>query len=159
MEHADEGEDSASIQREQERQTRTRALRSVEQQLKNLRQMRLLDQLTDEEFCGDRQRLSLERAALLKAMNDDNSPGRTIEPLSSFFSFAQLAEKRFVEGDQNQKRTILLNVASNLFVGQRILQIEARKPFQLLLERPKSAAMCAWLDDVRKNLATGSSGC
>ena len=93
MEHADQGEDSAQIQREQERQTRERALRGVEQQLKNLRQMRLLDHLTEEEYWVDKQRLSIERGALLKALNGDNGLARTIEPLSSFFSFAQLAEK------------------------------------------------------------------
>lgn len=153
MEHADEGDEGQAIKALQEQ--REKQLRSLQQQQKNLREMRLLNHLSEDEFWQERQRLSAQEEALKRAIREQE-PAGTIEPLTSVLSFAQLAENQFLKGSPQEKRSIVLKTVSHLFVKDRIVRIEAKKAYQQLLVRPSSSAWQAWLNDLRKNLATGS---
>jgi len=48
------------------------------------------------------------------------------------FEFACAARKRFAKGDAGTKKEILLAIGSNLTLKDKILRIEARKPFFIL---------------------------
>jgi len=137
---------------EESKRAREKAIKAVEKQLGNLKQMRLLDHITEDEYFSDRQKLLIEKEALLKAMESEQGGERVIEPLKNFFSFASLAKKRFEEGDQRLRRKILVAAVSNLWVKDRRVLIEAKKPFQLLLDRPQSPLSWTWLDDVRTSI-------
>ena len=131
---------------------RERRMNQIEQQLKNLRHMRLTDQISDEEHLEERNQLLSERLGLEKAQRSEVEVGGIIKPFKELISFANLAQTKFKNGDKMEKRRILQTVLSNLFVQQRILRMETKKPFQLLLERPSNADMRAWCDEVRKNM-------
>ena len=139
---------------EESKRAREKAIKVVEKQLGNLKHMRLLDHITEEEYFCDRQKLLIEKEALLKAMETEQGGERVIEPLKRFFSFASLAKKRFEEGDQSLRRKILVAAVSNLWVKDRKVVIEAKKPFQLLLDRPQSPLSWTWLDDVRTSITS-----
>jgi hypothetical protein len=48
------------------------------------------------------------------------------------FEFACTARSRFANGDARTKREILATLGSNLILCNRILSIEAKRPFSLL---------------------------
>lgn len=154
MEHIGDANSEDCEILERQRKQQERSLRSVEQQMKNLRQMRLQEQVSETEFAEDRQRLLMEKACLEKAMKEQSEAVCTIEPLKRYFSFVNLAKKRFDEGDQKTKREILISTVSNFFVRQKILLIEAKKPFQLMINRPHSLNMCTWLNDIITSVST-----
>jgi len=135
-----------------QRQTKEKTLRSLDEQIRNLRRMRLLGHITDEEHWEERQRLLGERVSLEKALSDTDKALSAIEPLRMFFSFVNQAQNKFASGDQATRRQILLDVGSNFWVEQKILRIEAQKPFQLVMERPAGFSVHAWWDKVRNSL-------
>ena len=152
LEHINDLKDTNVDHAREQRAQRERRLRQIELQLKNLRHMRLTDQITDDEHLNERNRLLAEKLALEKAQQSELEDMNIIQPLKDLISFANLAQTKFKEGDKMEKRHILQTVLSNLFVRQRIVRMEAKKPFQLLLERPSIPDMRGWCNEVRKNI-------
>ncbi len=135
--------------RAQVKQNRERTLRNVEKQLKNLTHLRVMDNIGDNEYLGERERLLAQQRELEKAATNENEGDEVIELAERFFSFARLAKKRFEEGDKILKRQILLATLSHLSIKGRKLVVQAKKPFQLLLERSMSRNAWAMRNDVR----------
>ena len=132
--------------REIEKQAQKKSLRSVERQLGTLTRMRLQEQIGEEEFVAERKRLLFEKEGLAKTAELEKHPCKPSELLLRAFSFATLAKKRFEDGDKFTRRKILLGVGQNFLLKDRKVLIEAKKPFQLLLERPQCLSRCAWID-------------
>lgn len=123
-----------------------KSLKNLDGQIANLTRLRLADHITDEEFLKERNRLTIERRAVDEALakaQREGKPDNTIEPLRRLVSFATTAKNTFVAGPPEKKRQILQAVVSNLLVKDRKLLIEAKRPFQLVMERPRFPTMWA----------------
>lgn len=112
-------------------------LAGVEREIQNLTRAYTRELIGEREFVAERNRLSIERAECEKALSaKDDLVGR-FQLFGKLVSFGNTAKKHFAEGTPAEKRAILLAVGSNFLVNDRILRMEAKKPFQLVLERPR----------------------
>jgi hypothetical protein len=155
--HLNEQTQEDNSWRETEKQAREKSMRTIERQLGALTRMRLQEQIGEEEFLAERKRLLFEKEGLQKAREADRHPCKPSELLLRAFSFAILAKKRFEEGDKFTRRKILLGVGQNFFLKGKKVLIEAKKPFQLLLERPRILTRCAWIDYIETYLHSESA--
>jgi DNA invertase Pin-like site-specific DNA recombinase len=126
-----------------------RSLAETERALSNLTSLRLRDIISDNEFITERQRLETERLRLGQETHSAEQAQSAFEPSKSVISFSNRAVDCFRAGDANCKRLILNSVGSNLFLKDKTLNIEARKP---LCQVPKTASfpqLRAVVDDIR----------
>jgi site-specific DNA recombinase len=91
--------------------------------------LRLRELIDDDEFTKQRADFTTRRFALTYRKDSLREPGEWIEPSEMFVSFCNKAVDCFQRGDTTQKRLILKTVGSNLFLRDKKLSIEARKPF------------------------------
>jgi hypothetical protein len=112
------------------RQSIETALQAVNQQIENLRKLRVRDLLSDEEFVGDRETLQNERLKLTQQLNSDESPGDWIEPARMLILFSNRAVSWFLEGNHEIQRLILAVAGLNPRLSDRQLNIDAKKPFR-----------------------------
>ena len=89
--------------------------------------------LSNEEYGKQRLGLLKEKAGLEELLRD---AGHRVEQWLKLseqtFNFACTARERFAKGDPKTKKEILLAIGSNLTLKDKILRIEAKKPFFLL---------------------------
>jgi DNA invertase Pin-like site-specific DNA recombinase len=102
---------------------------SIERQISNLTRLRLREQISDEEFSRERERLDLDHrraaevAALAKRTESWFSPGRTV------VLFRNKALAAFLRAEVDERRFIVETVGSHPTLRGRKLSIHARKPF------------------------------
>src|ERR1035437_3830049 len=89
--------------------------------------------LSNEEYGKQRLGLLKEKAGLEELLRD---AGHRVEQWLKLseqtFNFACTVRERFAKGDPKTKKEILLAIGSNLTLKDKILRIEAKKPFFLL---------------------------
>jgi site-specific DNA recombinase len=89
--------------------------------------------LSDAEYSSQRMELLKEKGALEETLRD---AGRRVDQWLALseqtFDFACRARERFAKGDATTKKKILAILGSNLTLKDKILNIEARKPFLVL---------------------------
>ncbi len=89
--------------------------------------------LSDEEYGRQRVLLLKEKAALEELLQDAGHRVEQWVKLSEqTFEFACTVRARFAKGDAKTKKEILTTIGSNLTLTDKILSIEARKPFFIL---------------------------
>ena len=89
--------------------------------------------LSDEEYSRQRSDLIQERDHLKVSLDGGNDGGRScLLDTEKVFEFAYALRERFANGDETTKKEILVTVGSNLTLKDKILSIEARKPFRIL---------------------------
>jgi DNA invertase Pin-like site-specific DNA recombinase len=116
--------------------------------LANLTSLRVHDQITDEEFISERRKLEQEELRL--AQNDARQETETLlEPASALISFSNRAIDWFRHGTHADKRQILNCVGSNLVLTNKILSIEATKPFRCMTEIDNFPNLCAAVQNIR----------
>ena len=93
--------------------------------------MRLKDLINDEEYVGEKKRLAEEKARLERSLLEDPIK-RSLDLTAETFNFAARAKKNFQNGSQEDKRTILQELGSNLFLKDKKLEIQLEKPFQII---------------------------
>ena len=89
--------------------------------------------LSDSEYAVRRSHLLKEKAALEETL--DEAGEQVEQPLKlsqQVFEYACLVQERFEKGDAKTRKEILATMASNLFLKDKILKIEAKKPFVAL---------------------------
>ncbi|MBI3418004.1 MAG: recombinase family protein [Verrucomicrobia bacterium] len=89
--------------------------------------------LSEEEYARQRFELLKEKAALEELLQDAGH--RVLQWLNlseQAFEFACTARSHFAKGDAMTKKQILATIGSNLILKDKILSIEARKPFFIL---------------------------
>lgn len=133
------------------------AINSVESQLEKLTSLRLRDLITDEEYQKTRTGLLRERQQLTQRQEENKEEGAWFEPAQLLISFNKALVSRFVDGDYSTKRLILEIVGSNLTLTDRIISIEARKPFRLVPKASSHSSLCTTLKEVRTLIETGDS--
>ena len=169
--------------REDHLKTQRRAYDACVQRLDNLVWFKLSPANTDgsllseEEYGKQRSRLLAEKARLEEKLRDvEHRVEQWTQIVEQTFIFACHAWEWFVHGTLEEKRQILMAVGSNLTLTDKILRIDAKKPFVVLGEglktlqnalplfeppqhgiaKPQNAATqthrplwWTWLDDVR----------
>jgi site-specific DNA recombinase len=125
------------------------SLQGTGQQLAELTNLRLRNLLTDDEFLQKRQELQREELRLKQQLAQSSSHATPFEPFHELISFSSRAVFWFSEGDFEMKRLILETVGSNLTLTDKILNIEAKKPFRRLSENASRTQLLATIDDVR----------
>ena len=80
------------------------------------------------------------------AESDGSDP---FEPFRDVLTFKNRAVDWFHRGDNASKRLIVETVGSNLFLKDKILNIEAKKPFAALTKTPTIPLHLGVVDDVR----------
>jgi hypothetical protein len=89
--------------------------------------------LSEDEYAQQRLSLIKEKSALEELLNDTGHRVEQWLKLSErTFDFACTVRTRFAEGDANTKKQILSTIGSNLILKDKILSIEAKKPFFIL---------------------------
>jgi len=131
------------------RQSLVQSLKSVEDQLRELTSLRIRNLLTDLEYVKERCELQKECIRLRERLSARNDRGNTFEPASELISFSNRAAEWFLAGDDQSKRLILETVGSNSILTQRILKIEAKKPFISVRKTPDSLTLLGVDDEVR----------
>lgn len=110
-------------------------LAGCRKRLDNLTQMRLKDLIDDQEYLEQKKELLQEKHGLeLNLRNGNDREKSALELTKTIFTFANQAKDRFQNGSFEDKRVILQEIGSNLFLKGRKLTVEAKKPF-LFLEK------------------------
>jgi site-specific DNA recombinase len=116
--------------------------------LKNLRHMRLRNQMSEAEYNEDRLELERERLKLSDQMERLNA-STLIEPEKAFILFNVCALKWFDGGDRATKRMIIETALSNPTLNGKILKLDGRFPFQLKPQNLTIPHLCTVLDVIR----------
>lgn len=143
-------------EREAQKHSLLRERESLERELDNLTKLRIRDLLGDEEYV--RQREELERKRIGTARNIDalQRDDARFEPARSLVSLNEMLVSRFDEGGMQKRRLILTTVGSNLVLKDKILSIDARKPFRRWSPGASFSDLRAFVKDVRTFFARQS---
>jgi DNA invertase Pin-like site-specific DNA recombinase len=127
------------------RHSQQRALEACQKRLENLLTLKLSPHnadgslLSDEEFGQQKARLVAEKARLEAKLQERASQAEQWRDLTErTFVFACYARECFAHGTAEEKRQILMTVGSNLVLTNKILRIDAKKPFVILEEGLKT---------------------
>ncbi len=115
------------------------AIASAEKQVTALTQLRIRDLISESEFVSERSRLRAELADLQHEQNSSptTSASGALATLATFI-LATRASDWFSAGGPDTSREIIDAVGSNLQLKDKILSIDARKPFQRLADQSDS---------------------
>lgn len=117
----------------------SRAIAECEKKLNNLLDLKLKELITDEEFVSQKSSLTEKKISLLAKRDElQQNPRIWFEPSERLFLFLTLARDKFKIGHDDVKREILETVGSNFLMKDKILIIEAKKPFRLMAENAGS---------------------
>ncbi len=110
--------------------------------------------LSDDEYGRQRNHLLKEKAALEEMLNDaGHRIDQWVKLSERTFEFACTVRERFAKGDAKTKKEILSTVGSNLILKDKILSIEAKKPF-FILENSLSDSESQIAEIELKNIGT-----
>lgn len=109
--------------------------------------------LDDAEFVERRAQMVQEQLRLAQQREQlrKNSANR-FEPVEDALFFRNQAVEWFRRGNLETKKLILETVGSNLSLSNKILSVEARKPFKQRLNDSTIRELCGFIDDVRRAL-------
>ena len=127
-----------------------KALAEVRSQLVELTRMRARQLITDEAFLDERRLLQMQEAQTQEKLHDDENATVSIEPLRDLVLFRNRAVDWFKRGTDEVKRLILETVASNLSLIDKMLRIEARRPFRPPPVRVSFRWWLAHIDEARE---------
>ena len=93
--------------------------------------MRVRELIDDKEYLESKKVLLAEKASLELNRNTDRQKA-SLDQTKEDFVFASEAVKRFRNGTPEEKKSILENLGSHFSLKDKILSIEAKKPFQMI---------------------------
>jgi DNA invertase Pin-like site-specific DNA recombinase len=128
------------------------ALNRVTTELSELTGLRLRNILTDAEFLSKRQELQQRQLQLTQQLSRLRAASNRFEPVEDVILFNKRAASWFSTGNDQSKRLIAETVGSNLTLRDKILSIEAKKPFRSWPSTPTTSQLCAVVTDVRTRL-------
>lgn len=108
-----------------------KALSDCQKKLTNLNHMRLRELISDEEYIEEKKNLVREKSNLEISMAS-NPRKRSLEQTIKAFNFAAKAKDSFRTGTNMEKRAILQELGSNLFLKDKKIDIQLEKPLQLI---------------------------
>jgi DNA invertase Pin-like site-specific DNA recombinase len=104
-------------------------LQKVGKALDTLMHLRLNDMVTDDEFVSRRNELQQEELRLRERLKRVGRQVEASKPVTEFVSFSIRAADWFQAAGDRTKRKILLATGSNPLLTDKILNVEAKKPF------------------------------
>jgi site-specific DNA recombinase len=147
---------NASRSHEAEQQAieeRKRTLQQTQQRTRtsfdNLTSLRVRDLIGDEEFLRERRKLEFDQLRLRQQLEDGSKTVPAFELLETLISFRNKAVDWFHNGDDDTKRMILGIVGSNSVLKDKIINIEAKKPFRFTIETTSLPQLRAVREDIR----------
>lgn len=143
-------------EREAQRASLLREREALARELDNLTKLRIRDMLTDDEFLKQRQELERKRIAADQRLKNMDRDGARFEPARSLISLNEILLSRFDESGMQKRRLILRTVGSNLVLEDKILSIDARKPFRRWTPGANFSDLRAFVKDVRTFIAAQS---
>ena len=135
------------------RQSLETAIQKVTGELSELTGLRLRNLLADEEFVCKRRELQQEHLRLTQQLHRAQEEVTWFEPIEEVILFSNQAISWFQRGDPQTKRLILQTTGSNLVLKDKILSIEATKPFRQWPQYLAPASRLAVINDVRTFLS------
>lgn len=142
-------------EREDEKKLEAARLTSIERtlnettaQLSELTGLRLRNLIGDEEFIRRQQGLQQDQIRLAKKRDQVSRSIDRFELLGDVFFFRNRAPDWFQYGDRETKRLILETIGSNLTLKDKVLSLQARKPFARFIVQDKICNLSAVVDDV-----------
>lgn len=132
----DEAEGLGKKQRQAEKRSVEKALRDTETWLTNLRRLHVRGRFSQEEFEREEREIRQEQFRLQESLSQIEVTNARFEFEGMLDSFSKQAVFRFETGDSRQKRLIVRAVSSNTVLKDKVLRIEARKPFMEVDENP-----------------------
>jgi hypothetical protein len=143
--------------------TRRRSLAQLHQevcaQLDQLTDLRLRGLLDDHEFVNKRQQLQRQQLQLSNADESRKASTQRFELLDDVLFFSSRATEWLQRDDPQTKKLILETVGSNFLLTDKILSIQARKPFLRRSTGAKFGNLLAFVDDVRTSLPDDPAEC
>jgi DNA invertase Pin-like site-specific DNA recombinase len=138
-----------SGERDSQRASVHASVGTLDKELETLTDLRIRSLLTDEEFTRRRMKLTRDRLSLVQQLQFLEETQDWTEPLRTLVLFSSQAVEVFKRGDSEQKRLLLKTTSSNPTLSNRILSIEARKPFVQWGNKPTKSEMRRFTLDVR----------
>lgn len=129
------------------------ALYGIGTELSELTGLRLRNLITDAEFLDKRRKLQQEQLRLTQQVNRIGTEAARFEPIKDLILFSNQAAAWFTRGDNQSKKLIIETVGSNLSLKDKILSIDATKPFQQWPTTASNSQLLAFINDVRTFLA------
>ncbi|HYM60760.1 MAG TPA: recombinase family protein [Thermoanaerobaculia bacterium] len=136
-------------EREAQRASAEASIRAIDREIDALTDLRIRGILGDEEFMKRRLDTTRARLGLVEKRDALVENVDWIEPLRTLMSFSDKAVEYFRRGNDEQKRLILKTTSSNPTLSDRILSIEARKPFVQWGQNTTKSEMRRFTLDVR----------
>ncbi len=146
-------------EREAQRESADASIRALDKELDTITDLRIRSILDDDEFMRRRLDLTRVRLGLVEKRDALVDEVDWIDPLRTLLSFNDRAIEYFHEGNDEQKRLILKTTSSNARLSDRILSIEARKPFILRGQIPTKSEMRRFVHDVRTLFELSNEEC
>lgn len=137
---------------ERKKNTLQQKLAELESQRRNLIQLRLHADISEDEFRDLANELTVSNERIQGQFSRSKS-STSFEPFSVFGSFSHRAAKWFERGNDKKKRAIVEAVASNLTLYDKKIRIEARLPFTNMVREPVCLYVRALCNEVRTQLA------
>ena len=130
------------------KQSVERALEASKRDFDNLTRLRYRELIEDDQFIRQKTELSREAAALQERLEQLKTEN-WIEPSRNLFLFSNRAAFWLTHGTIEEKRLIFATVGSNLSLSAKKLNIDAKKPFRVLLESGQVRDWWTIVNDVR----------
>ena len=112
------------------------AIGAADREAGNLTRLHVRDLIPEAEFIREREAVARRRLQLLQNREKLEADGQWLEPAAEIVSFNVGAASRFADGDPAVQRLIIETVGSNLTLRNRIVSIDARKPFRRWSREP-----------------------
>ena len=143
-------EKNSTVSLEEARASLTRTIVELRQQLSNLLDLRVRDQVADDEFVARRAKLELQAKAAEDQLEKTTDGQFWLEPLASMISFSKCAVPWLLHGDYETKRAIIKTVGSNPKLLDKKVSIDRAKPFVPLAEGEGFSGWRARFEEVRR---------
>ena len=119
----------------------------AERKLKNLLDLRINEEIGEEEYSTKKKELMDEKISLKERLSDgDLATTNWLELAEGFFKSAHLAYSEFKDGDPEKKRDIVRSLGWNLLLDHGKLHWDYKKPFDILIEGHKTKDWLRGLD-------------
>ena len=125
------------------------AIEATERGIANLTSLRIRDLIGDDEFVRERQKLEQDQLRLSQQLKNANEVDETFEPVDALISLRSRALDWFRAGDSATKRLIFDSLGSNPILKDKILNVEAKKPFRRVSNCNTFPELRAMGEDIR----------
>ena len=143
--NADELRMNAGVRKEMERERD-----EVEKQMERLLRLRMDNEVTADEFAGEKAKLLNRKVSLSdKLVERDQHPVNWLELAENFFETAYQARRIMEYGLPEEKGELVKRVGWNLILKDKKLQFSFREPYDVLLRPEVRSSVQPWMEDIR----------